>query len=39
MEFKEILLTVVIVASFIVLTYGIKHLCKKYLEGHKENDD
>lgn len=39
MEFKEILLTVVIVASFIVLTYGIKQLCKKYLEGHKENDD
>lgn len=36
MEFKEILLTVVIVAGFIALTYGIKLLCEKYLEGHKK---
>ena len=33
MEFKEILLTVVIVAGFIALTYGIKHLCEKYISG------
>lgn len=39
MGLKEILLTVCIAGGFIVLTYRIKYICKKYMERQKHNDD
>lgn len=39
MELKEILLLVCIAGGFIALTYSMKHMCRKYLERQKHNDD
>lgn len=39
MGLKEILLLVCIMGGFIVLIYSIKHICNKYIERQKHNNE
>lgn len=39
MEIKEILLSIGLVVGSTALSYSVKRICRKYMEGHKGYDD